>query len=176
MRSWSAPGCEAWTGTKSGCEGWQPAGGGQLGRILGVAGELVEGVLAQDGLQAHHVGLPGQEDGAVLAEPGQAAQQRRGVGGVTGLLRGPEGARLGQLALALLGEGFGHGGSYLRGGGLHGAAGVRDGRTAVVDRRSQLSAQGGDLLAQTVDGVQRSSAHGRGSGRGQQQGKRHGAH
>lgn len=151
-------------------------GGGQLGRILGIAGKLVEVVLAEDRLQTHHVRLPGQEDRGVVAEPGQAAQQRGGVGGVAGLLRGPEGTRLGQLALALLGEGFGHGGSYLGGGGLHGATGVRDGHTTGVDRHRQVVAQGGDLLAQTVDGVQRSSAHGRGSGRGQQQGKRHGAH
>ncbi|GAA3099425.1 hypothetical protein GCM10020254_51110 [Streptomyces goshikiensis] len=107
---------------------------------------------------------------------GLAGEEGRGVGAVTGLLRGPEGARLGELALALLGQRLGHGGPYLGGGGLHGAAGVWHGGTAGVGRHRQLTAQGRDLLAQGVDGVQSSSAHGRGSGRGQQQGKRHGAH
>ena len=58
----------------------------------------------------------GRKNGASSPIPEQAAQQGRGVGGVACLLGGPEGTRLGELALTLLGECLGHGGAYLGGG------------------------------------------------------------
>jgi hypothetical protein len=158
------------------------AGRGQLRRVLRVLLEGVErvGAVQRGGLRLHRlqghrletreVRLTRYEEGAVVDRAAETAQQGRGVGRVTGLLRGPEGARLRELALALLGQRLGDRGPYLGGGR---GPGRRD-RDAVTD--GQLAPQGGDLLAETVDGVQGSSAHGRGSGRGQQQGKRHGAH
>lgn len=126
------------TGTKSGCEGGgdgpRPARGvlgelrrlGQLGylRQLGQFRQLFEclGGVEVHGLQAREVGLARQEERRVLADPGETAQQGRGVGGVARLLGGPEGTGLGELALTLLGECFGHSGAYFGGGGSRGAA------------------------------------------------------
>jgi len=66
-------------------------------------------------------------------------------------------------------------GAYFGGGGSRGAA-LRRHRRGTGVARGQLDAQGRDLLAQPVSSVQRSSAHSRRSGGGQQQGKRHDAH
>ncbi|CAM5606881.1 hypothetical protein SALBM311S_02664 [Streptomyces alboniger] len=91
------------------------AGRGQLRRVStrGSPGELV-GVGAGlgdrlQGLQTHEIGLPGQEQLAV----GQAQQRGGRVGGVTRLLGGPEGARLGEFTLTFLCEGLGDCGPYL---------------------------------------------------------------
>lgn len=190
MRSWSVT-TGVCTGTKSGCEGAgdgrRPArgvlgelcGSGQLGHVgqLRQFHQLVEGLggVEVHRVQAREVRLAGHEERRVLARPGQAAQQGRGVGGVTGFLGGPEGAGLGELALALLGQRFGDGRAYLGDRG-DGAAALRGHGGAVDAGRGQLRTKGRDLLAQPVSSVQSSGAHGRGGGGGQQQGKRHGAH
>lgn len=121
-------------------------------------------------LQTGEVGLARQVERGVLTEHGQPAQQGRGVRRVAGLLGGPEGARLGQLALALLGQGLGHGRAYLLGGG-RGTTALWWHRRTESAAFGQLRAQGRDLLAQPVSGMQRGGAYGRGSGGGQQQGK-----
>ncbi len=121
-----------------------------------------------DRLQTREIGLPGQEQLTV-----RQAQQGRRVGGVTGLLRGPEGPRLGQLTLPLLGERLRDRGAYLVGAGR---AGGRNLRTAPRLAPGQLGVQCRDLSAQHQNAAQDGDAHGAGGGRGDQQGDRHGAH
>lgn len=190
MRSWSVT-TGVCTGTKSGCEGAcggrRPARGvlgelrraGQLGQVrrLRQLRQLVQGLggVEVHRFEAREVGLAGHEERDVLARPGQPAQQGRGVGGVARFLGGPEGAGLGELALALLGQGFGDGRAYLGDRGDRAAA-LRGHDGVVRAGFGQLRTKGRDLLAQPVSSVQSSGAHGRGGGGGQQQGKRHGAH
>lgn len=175
MRSWSFTTGD-WTGTKSGCEG---GGGGQRpvprvrGELVGLRGRLRHRL---QGLQAHEVGLPGQEQLTV-----RETQQGGRVGGVTGLLGGPERARLGQLPLPLLRERLGDGGTYLsrvgRGAGGRDEAAQFGGRLlGVPGIPGQLVVQGGDLSAQLQKGAQDGDAHGARGGRGDQQRDRHGAH
>jgi len=114
--------------------------------------------------------LPGQEQLAV----GQP-EQRGSVGGVTGLLGGPEGPRLGEFPLPLLGQRLGHGRAYLvRVGGFARRGHERpcQGGTA----RDEFAVQGCDLPAHTPQGAQNGDTHGRARGGGEQQSNRHGAH
>ncbi|CAM5356545.1 hypothetical protein SCYAM73S_06787 [Streptomyces cyaneofuscatus] len=174
------------------------AGRGQLGGVLGVVrdlrkvheltGELTglvlrERPLAQlrqllhrlgrfqvQRLQTREVGLARKVERGVLTEHRHPAQQGGGVRRVTGLLGGPEGTRLGQLTLALLGQRLGDGRAYLLGG-SGGTTALRWHRRTRSAPLGQLRAQARDLLAQPVSGMQRGGADGRGSGGGQQQGK-----
>lgn len=102
-------------------------------------------------------------------------EQRRRVRGVARLLGGPEGPRLRELPLPLLGERLGHGHAYLvRVGGSarrgHETPRVTD--TAL----GEFAVQGRDLASQTLQGAQNGDAHGRCGGDGEQQSNRHGAH
>lgn len=74
------------------------------------------GRLQVERLQTREVGLARKVERGVLTEHRHPAQQGGGVRRVTGLLGGPEGTRLGQLTLALLGQRLGHGRAYLLGG------------------------------------------------------------
>ena len=157
MRSWSVTTGD-WTGTKSGCEGWRRRAAASSGESSAYSGRARRQVLElgrrrAPALQTREVGLAGQETGRPH-QSGQAAQQGRGVGGVAGLLGGPEGPRLGQLALALLGERLGDGGAYLVGG-----VARRCGRAGTGPRpRPRPSAssvrRAATCLRSTVSGVQ----------------------
>lgn len=143
------------------------AGGAALEEVLDVGTGLGHRLQV---LQAHEVRVARQEQLAV----GQAEQRGR-VGGVPRLLGGPEGPRLGELALPLLGECLGHGRAYLVRVGRSTRRGHEAARVtgAALD---QFVVQGRDLPAQTPKGAQSGDAHGRGGGGGEQQSNRHGAH
>lgn len=121
-------------------------------------------------VEAHEVRVARQEQFAV-----RQAEQRRRVGGVTRLLRGPEGPRLGEFPLPLLGERLGHGRAYL----VRVGGSTRRGYETpqgIGPALGEFTVQGCDLPTQTLQGVQNGDAHGRGGGGGEQQSNRHGAH